>query len=170
MVVGPETPIELVNGVYSSLDERIGAMRMRLGHPLTLSEKILANHLDSPDAEVERGVSYVDFRPDRVAMQDATAQMAWLQFDTAWLPEVQVPTTTHCDHLIQAKVAAKRDLLRAIDTNEEVYHFLESISAKYGAGFWKPGSGIIHQVVLENYAFPGGIRIVTDSHTPNAGG
>jgi len=170
MTVGPETPIELINGVYATLDERVGAMRSRLGHPLTLSEKILANHLDSPGAEVERGVSYVDFRPDRVAMQDATAQMAWLQLDTAGLTEVQVPTTTHCDHLIQAKIDARRDLLRAIDTNEEVYHFLESISAKYGGGFWKPGSGIIHQVVLENYAFPGGMMIGTDSHTPNAGG
>jgi len=170
MAVGPETPIELINGVYSTLDKRVGAMRTRLMHPLTLAEKVLANHLVSPDAEVEPGISYVDFRPDRVAMQDATAQMAWLQFDTAGLAKVQVPTTTHCDHLIQAKIGAKRDLLRAIDTNEEVYHFLESISAKYGGGFWKPGSGIIHQVVLENYAFPGGMMIGTDSHTPNAGG
>ncbi len=170
MAVGPATPIELVNSVYSTLDQRVGAMRTRLGHPLTLAEKILANHLDSPDAEVERGVSYVDFRPDRVAMQDATAQMAWLQFDTAGLNEVQVPTTTHCDHLIQAKVEARQDLMRAIDNNDEVYQFLESISAKYGGGFWKPGSGIIHQVVLENYAFPGGMMIGTDSHTPNAGG
>ena len=170
MAIGPETPIELINSVYSTLDSRVGAMRDRLGHPLTLAEKILANHLDSSDAEVERGVSYVDFRPDRVAMQDATAQMAWLQFDTAGLTEVQVPTTTHCDHLIQAKVEARRDLIRAMDTNEEVYHFLESISAKYGGGFWKPGSGIIHQVVLENYAFPGGMMIGTDSHSPNAGG
>jgi len=170
MAIGPETPIELIDTVYSTLDQRVPALRDRLGHPLTLTEKILANHLDSPDAEVEPGVSYVDFRPDRVAMQDATAQMAWLQFDTAGLAEVQVPTTTHCDHLIQARVEARQDLLRAIDTNEEVYHFLESISAKYGGGFWKPGSGIIHQVVLENYAFPGGMMIGTDSHTPNAGG
>ena len=170
MAVGPKTPIELINSVYAALDHRVGAMRTRLGHPLTLSEKILANHLDKPDAEVERSISYADFRPDRVAMQDATAQMAWLQFDTAGLDQVRVPTTTHCDHLIQAKVEARQDLLRAIDTNEEVYHFLESISAKYGGGFWKPGSGIIHQVVLENYAFPGGMMIGTDSHTPNAGG
>ncbi|MFW2384023.1 MAG: aconitate hydratase [Acidimicrobiales bacterium] len=170
MAVGPETPIELINGVYATLDERVGAMRARMGRPLTLAEKILANHLDRPDAEVERGKSYVDFRPDRVAMQDATAQMAWLQFDTAGLDAVQVPTTTHCDHLIQAKVDATRDLLRAIDTNEEVYDFLRSISAKYGGGFWEPGSGIIHQVVLENYAFPGGMMIGTDSHTPNGGG
>jgi aconitate hydratase len=169
MAVGPETPIELINGVYATLDERIGALRERLG-PLTLAEKILGNHLESADAELERGDSYVDFRPDRVAMQDATAQMAWLQFQTAGLSEVQVPTTTHCDHLIQAKVEGKKDLLTALDVNDEVYDFLESVSAKYGGGFWKPGSGIIHQVVLENYAFPGGMMIGTDSHTPNGGG
>ncbi len=168
--VGPETPIELIRSVYATLDERVGAFRTRVGHSLTLAEKILANHLDSPDADVERGVSYVDFRPDRVAMQDATAQMAWLQFMTAKLPRVQVPTTTHCDHLIQARVDGKRDLLAALDANDEVFDFLESVCAKYGAGFWKPGSGIIHQVVLENYAFPGGMMIGTDSHTPNAGG
>ncbi len=170
MAVGPETPIELIESVYATLDERVGGLRSRLGRPLTLAEKILANHLDNADAEVERGVSYVDFRPDRVAMQDATAQMAWLQFVTAGLTEVAVPTTTHCDHLIQAREDGKRDLLAALDSNEEVYDFLESVSAKYGAGFWKPGSGIIHQVVLENYAFPGGMMIGTDSHTPNAGG
>ncbi len=170
MAVGPETPIELINGVYATLDERVAAFRAKTGKALTLTEKILANHLDDPNAEYERGKTYVDFRPDRVAMQDATAQMAWLQFDTAGLTEVQVPTTTHCDHLIQAKVEAKQDLLRAVDTNEEVYEFLRSISAKYGGGFWKPGSGIIHQVVLENYAFPGGMMIGTDSHTPNGGG
>ncbi len=168
--VGPETPIELIQGVYGTLDERVAAFRQRMGRPLTLAEKILANHLDQADAEVERGVSYVDFRPDRVAMQDATAQMAWLQFQTAGLSEVAVPTTTHCDHLIQAREDGKRDLLAALDNNEEVFSFLESVCAKYGAGFWKPGSGIIHQVVLENYAFPGGMMIGTDSHTPNAGG
>jgi aconitate hydratase len=170
MAVGPETPIELIAAVYATLDERVGRLRSRLGRPLTLAEKILANHLDSAEADVERGVSYVDFRPDRVAMQDATAQMAWLQFITAGLPQVVVPTTTHCDHLIQAREDGKRDLLAALDSNEEVYDFLESVSAKYGAGFWKPGSGIIHQVVLEHYAFPGGMMIGTDSHTPNAGG
>ncbi|MGF1599708.1 MAG: aconitate hydratase [Acidimicrobiales bacterium] len=170
MAVGPDTPIELIEAVYATLDERVGGLRQRLGRPLSLAEKILGNHLDSPDAEVERGVSYVDFRPDRVAMQDATAQMAWLQFMTAGLPEVEVPTTTHCDHLIQARVDGKRDLLAALEANDEVYDFLESVSARYGAGFWKPGSGIIHQVVLENYAFPGGMMIGTDSHTPNAGG
>jgi aconitate hydratase len=170
MAVGPETPIELIEGVYATLDERVGGLRQRLGRPLTLAEKILANHLDRPDAETERGISYVDFRPDRVAMQDATAQMAWLQFMTAGLPEVVVPTTTHCDHLIQARTDGKTDLLAALDSNAEVYDFLESVCARYGAGFWKPGSGIIHQVVLENYAFPGGMMIGTDSHTPNAGG
>ncbi len=168
--VGPETPIELINSVYATLDERIGAFRTRMGRPLTLAEKILANHLDDANAEVERGISYVDFRPDRVAMQDATAQMAWLQFMTAGLPSVAVPTTTHCDHLIQAREDGKKDLLAALDNNNEVFDFLESVCAKYGAGFWKPGSGIIHQVVLENYAFPGGMMIGTDSHTPNAGG
>ncbi|MEM7338546.1 MAG: aconitate hydratase [Actinomycetota bacterium] len=170
MAVGPETPIELIEAVYATLDERIGAMKQRLGRPMTLAEKILTNHLDSPDAEIERSVSYVDFRPDRVAMQDATAQMAWLQFMTSGLPEVAVPTTTHCDHLIQARDDGKKDLLAALDSNDEVYDFLESVSAKYGGGFWKPGSGIIHQVVLENYAFPGGMMIGTDSHTPNGGG
>ena len=170
MAVGPETPIELIEAVYAGLDERIGALRQRLGRPLTLAEKVLGSHLDDPAAEVERAVSYVDFRPDRVAMQDATAQMAWLQFMTAGLAEVAVPTTTHCDHLIQAREDGKTDLLAALDSNDEVYDFLESVCAKYGAGFWKPGSGIIHQVVLENYAFPGGMMIGTDSHTPNAGG
>ena len=170
MAVGPETPIELIAGAYATLDERVGGLRRRLGRSLTLAEKILANHLVDPDTELERGQSYVDFRPDRVAMQDATAQMAWLQFVTAGLSEVAVPTTTHCDHLIQAREDGKKDLLTALDANDEVYDFLQSVSAKYGAGFWKPGSGIIHQVVLENYAFPGGMMIGTDSHTPNAGG
>ena len=119
---------------------------------------------------MNRGESYVDLRPDRVAMQDATAQMAWLQFMTAGLNEVQVPTTTHCDHLIQARIDSATDLQVAVENNSEVYDFLESVCAKYGAGFWKPGSGIIHQVILEQYAFPGGMMIGTDSHTPNAGG
>ncbi len=170
MSVAPSTPIELVEGVYATLDQRIGDARTRFGRPLTLAEKILVNHLDRPDQELERGDSYVDYRPDRVAMQDATAQMAWLQFMTTGLDEVAVPTTTHCDHLIQAREDGKTDLLAAVDTNKEVYDFLESVSAKYGGGFWKPGSGIIHQVVLEQYAFPGGMIIGTDSHTPNAGG
>ena len=171
MAVAASTPIALVNQVYASLDERVALGRERLGRPLTLAEKILINHLDDPaTAELERGASYVDLRPDRVAMQDATAQMAWLQFMTAGLDEAAVPTTTHCDHLIQARVDGKVDLLAALDNNEEVYDFLESACDRYGAGFWKPGSGIIHQVVLENYAFPGGMMIGTDSHTPNAGG
>ncbi len=171
MSVSASTPIDLVNAVYASLPERVAIGRSRLGRPLTLAEKILINHLADPQGQaMERGVSYADFNPDRVAMQDATAQMALLQFMTAGLPEAAVPSTVHCDHLIQAKVGASIDLGVAVDTNREVYDFLRSVSAKYGIGFWGPGSGIIHQVVLENYAFPGGMMIGTDSHTPNAGG
>ena len=167
----PPHPIELVNNVYATLDAATRRRRRRLGRGLTLAEKILFNHLDDAnDPSVERGLSYNDLRPDRVAMQDATAQMALLQFMTAGLPTVAVPSTVHCDHLIQAKVGAKTDLLAAENGNKEVYDFLESVSAKYGIGFWGPGSGIIHQVVLEQYAFPGGMMIGTDSHTPNAGG
>ena len=167
---GATTPIELVESVYASLPGRVAAGRERLGRPLTLTEKILVNHLADPSEAIERGVTYNDFHPDRVAMQDATAQMALLQFMTAGLSEAAVPSTVHCDHLIQAKVGATIDLGVAVDTNKEVYDFLRSVSAKYGIGFWGPGSGIIHQVVLENYAFPGGMMIGTDSHTPNAGG
>ena len=171
MAVFASTPVELIEGVYATLEKRVGRARERFGRPLTLAEKILANHLDPAETGVpERSVSYVDLRPDRVAMQDATAQMAWLQFMTAGLDEVRVPTTTHCDHLITARNDARRDLLAALSGNDEVYEFLRSVCARYGAGFWKPGSGIIHQVVLENYAFPGGMMIGTDSHTPNAGG
>ena len=171
MTVAVRTPIELIKRVYATLDDRVSLGRERLGRPLTLAEKILVNHLDDPTgAGLERGVSYADLRPDRVAMQDATAQMAWLQFMTAGLDEVQVPTTTHCDHLIQARDDSKRDLAAALDGHAEVYSFLESVSARYRGGFWRPGSGIIHQVVLEQYAFPGGMMIGTDSHTPNAGG
>ena len=170
MTVNSSTPIDLISGVYSTLEERIDNGRRRFNRALSLSEKILINHLDRSDQELERGISYVDLRPDRVAMQDATAQMAWLQFMTAGLDEVAVPTTTHADHLIQAKINGKEDLLNASNTNAEVYDFLETVCAKYGAGFWKPGSGIIHQVVLEQYAFPGGMIIGTDSHTPNGGG
>lgn len=170
MTVHASTPIELIQKVYSTLDHRVAEARKQFGRPITLAEKILINHLDRQDQELERGISYVDLRPDRVAMQDATAQMAWLQFMTAGLNQVAVPTTTHADHLIQAKVEGKQDLLNATNTNAEVYDFLESVCAKYGAGFWKPGSGIIHQVVLEQYAFPGGMIIGTDSHTPNGGG
>src|SRR5215217_4592394 len=148
--VSASTPIELVEGVYATLPERAALGRERLGRPLTLTEKILINHLADPAGqELVRGESYVDFHPDRVAMQDATAQMALLQFMTAGLPEVAVPSTVHCDHLIQAKENGKVDLVAALEGNEEVYDFLESVSAKYGLGFWRPGSGIIHQVVLE---------------------
>ena len=170
MAVTAGTPIELVEGVYATLAARSAAGRSRFGRPLTLTEKILLNHLGDADEPIERGGTYNDFHPDRVAMQDATAQMALLQFMTAGLPTTAVPSTVHCDHLISAKVGAKIDLGVAIDTNREVYDFLRSVSAKYGVGFWGPGSGIIHQVVLENYAFPGGMMIGTDSHTPNAGG
>src|SRR5215217_1928017 len=170
-IVSASTPIELVEGVYATLPERAALGRERLGRPLTVTEKVLINHLVDPRGqELVRGESYADFNPDRVAMQDATAQMALLQFMTAGLPEVAVPSTVHCDHLIQAKVGAIKDLEVAEDTNAEVYDFLRTVSAKYGIGFWRPGSGIIHQVVLENYAFPGGMMIGTDSHTPNAGG
>jgi len=169
--VSATTPIELVERVYATLPSNVEIARNRLNRPLTLTEKILVNHLADPrNQELERGSSYANFHPDRVAMQDATAQMALLQFMTAGLSEVAVPSTVHCDHLIQAKVGAQIDLGVAVDTNAEVYDFLKSVSAKYGIGFWGPGSGIIHQVVLENYAFPGGMMIGTDSHTPNAGG
>ena len=170
-IVSANTPIELVEDVYDELPGNVALARKRLGRPLTLTEKILVNHLADPAGqEIERGRSYADFHPDRVAMQDATAQMALLQFMTAGLPATAVPSTVHCDHLIMAKVGARIDMGVAIDTNKEVYDFLRSVSAKYGIGFWGPGSGIIHQVVLEHYAFPGGMMIGTDSHTPNAGG
>jgi aconitate hydratase len=171
VAVSANTPIALVNDVYAKLPGNVAVARKRLGRPLTLTEKILVNHLNDPQGqEIERGRSYADFAPDRVAMQDATAQMALLQFMTAGLPTTAVPSTVHCDHLIMAKVGARIDMGVAIDTNKEVYDFLRSVSAKYGIGFWGPGSGIIHQVVLEHYAFPGGMMIGTDSHTPNAGG
>ena len=170
MAVAANTPIDLVRAVYDRLPGRVAEARARLGRPLTFAEKVLINHLRDPEAPLERGRTYNDLDPDRVAMQDATAQMALLQFMTAGLPEVAVPSTVHCDHLIQARENGKVDLLAALDGNAEVYDFLESVSAKYGIGFWKPGSGIIHQVVLEQYAFPGGMMIGTDSHTPNAGG
>ncbi|ASZ11646.1 aconitate hydratase [Chitinophaga sp. MD30] len=163
--------IDMIKKVYAALPGKVEATRKMLGRPLTLSEKILYAHLfSSTSSPYERGKSYVEFAPDRVAMQDATAQMALLQFMTCGRDQVAVPSTVHCDHLIQAKVGAEQDLATAIDTNKEVYDFLSSISNKYGIGFWKPGAGIIHQVVLENYAFPGGMMIGTDSHTPNAGG
>jgi aconitate hydratase len=169
--VGPTTPIELVQAAYAKYPRAVTEARSRLGRPITFAEKVLFAHADDPaTVGIERGVDYADYRPDRVAMQDATAQMALLQFMTAGLPQVQVPSTVHCDHLIQARVGAAADMTNALDVNSEVYEFLRSVSAKYGIGFWKPGSGIIHQVVLEQYAFPGGMMIGTDSHTPNAGG
>jgi aconitate hydratase len=164
--------LEMIKAVYEKMPSRIEAARKLVGRPLTLTEKILYSHLweGNPTTTFERGNSYVDFAPDRVAMQDATAQMALLQFMQAGRPKVAVPSTVHCDHLIEAKVESKVDLSVAVDKNKEVYDFLSSVSDKYGLGFWKPGAGIIHQVVLENYAFPGGMMIGTDSHTVNAGG
>ncbi len=164
--------IDMIREFYQRLPEKVNAARKLLNKPLTLTEKILYSHLwdELPQDPFARGKSYVDFAPDRVAMQDATAQMALLQFMMAGKKKVAVPSTVHCDHLIQAKVGAKEDLKNAINTSKEVFDFLESVSNKYGIGFWKPGAGIIHQVVLENYAFPGGMMIGTDSHTVNAGG
>jgi aconitate hydratase len=163
--------LDLIKNLYAALPAKVKAARSLVGHPLTLAEKILYAHLYNPlTAAYKRGKDYVEFAPDRVAMQDATAQMALLQFMTCGRDKVAVPSTVHCDHLIQAKTGAVVDLRTALDTNKEVYDFLASISNKYGIGFWKAGAGIIHQVVLENYAFPGGMMIGTDSHTPNAGG
>ena len=164
--------IDMIKGVYSQMAERVDQARELVGRPLTLSEKILYSHLwdGKSNKAFTRGKDYVDFAPDRIACQDATAQMALLQFMQAGKPKVAVPTTVHCDHLIQAKSGAVADLKVANATSEEVFNFLESVSNKYGIGFWKPGAGIIHQVVLENYAFPGGMMIGTDSHTVNAGG
>ena len=164
--------IEMIKALYAKLPARVAAARSVVGRPLTLTEKILYSHLTEGEATKAygRGTSYVDFNPDRVAMQDATAQMALLQFMQAGRPKVAVPSTVHCDHLITAKVGAKDDLAFANKESKEVYDFLGSVSNKYGIGFWKPGAGIIHQVVLENYAFPGGMMIGTDSHTVNAGG
>ncbi|KZF18905.1 putative mitochondrial aconitate hydratase [Xylona heveae TC161] len=156
---------------YKKMSENLAIVRSRLNKPLTYAEKILYSHLDDPHGqEIERGKSYLKLRPDRVACQDATAQMAILQFMSAGMPSVATPTTVHCDHLIEAQVGGEKDLARAQQINKEVYDFLSSSCAKYDIGFWKPGSGIIHQIVLENYAFPGGLMIGTDSHTPNAGG
>ncbi|MDO9376092.1 MAG: aconitate hydratase [Ferruginibacter sp.] len=164
--------IEMITKVYANFPDRVAAARIAVGKPLTLTEKILYAHLwqGAATTAYERGKSYVDFAPDRVAMQDATAQMALLQFMQSGRSKVAVPSTVHCDHLIEAKVNGKTDLDRAVSESSEVYNFLSSVSNKYGIGFWKPGAGIIHQVVLENYAFPGGLMIGTDSHTVNAGG
>jgi aconitate hydratase len=164
--------LDMIKAVYKNLPGKIAKARKAIGKPLTLSEKILYSHLhdEQPVQNFGRGKSYVNFSPDRVAMQDATAQMALLQFMSAGMPKVQVPSTVHCDHLILAKDGAKKDLADSISASGEVFNFLESVSNKYGIGFWKPGAGIIHQVVLENYGFPGGMMIGTDSHTVNAGG
>ena len=162
---------EFVSGVYATMDKNLAVVRKRLGRPLTLMEKIVLGHLDDPqNQELKAGASFLNLKPDRVAMQDATAQMALLQFMSAGVPQTAVPTTVHCDHLLLGRFGAEKDLANALNVNKEVYDFLESVSQKFGIGFWKPGSGIIHQVVLENYAFPGGMMIGTDSHTPNAGG
>ena len=166
-----ETTPKLVKQVYEKLEQNVSKFRKIVNRPLTLSEKILVGHLNEFDGtEYERGKSYVFLKPDRVALQDVTGQTVMLEFMQAGLKQVALPTTVHCDHLIQAKVGAKEDTKLAMYENNEVYTFLESAAKKYGAGFWKPGAGIIHQVVLENYAFPGGLMIGTDSHTPNAGG
>ena len=164
--------IDMIKAVYARMTERVDAAKTIVGRPLTLAEKILYNHLwdDKATKAYTRGKDYVDFAPDRIACQDATAQMALLQFMQAGKDKVAVPTTVHCDHLIQARLGADKDLQEAINTSNEVFNFLGSVSNKYGIGFWKPGAGIIHQVVLENYAFPGGMMIGTDSHTVNAGG
>jgi len=166
-----ETTPELVKAVYQNSRQRLETIRQRLGRPLTLAEKVLYGHLEDPKGqEIERGKSFLLLRPDRVAMQDATAQMALLQFMLAGKDEAAVPSTVHCDHLIQANAGKEKDMANANKTNEEVYDFLATASSRYNIGFWKPGAGIIHQVILENYAFPGGLMIGTDSHTPNAGG
>ena len=163
--------IDAIERIYARTPGRVKVARRIAGRPLTLTEKILYAHFHRvPKEPALRGTSYVEFSPDRVAMQDATAQMALLQFMSAGIPRVAVPTTVHCDHLIQASSGARADLTQALSDNSEVYDFLAGVSARHGIGFWKPGSGIIHQVVLENYAFPGGMMIGTDSHTPNAGG
>ena len=169
--------LDLIRSVYGTFAERVAAARKITGRPLTLAEKVLYAHLFDAEGSTlplkqayQRGTDYVNFRPDRVAMQDATAQMALLQFMNAGRDHSAVPASVHCDHLIQADLGADKDLPTANQTNREVYDFLRSVANRYGIGFWSPGAGIIHQVVLENYAFPGGMMVGTDSHTPNAGG
>ena len=164
--------VKMIEDVYRKLSSGVDVARKLLNRPLTLTEKILYGHLydQNPEKPLERGVDYVNFLPDRVAMQDATAQMAILQFMTAGRKTTAVPSTVHCDHLILAKLGVKKDLADSLLQNEEVFSFLQTASAKYGIGFWKPGAGIIHQVIIENYAVPGQMMIGTDSHTPNAGG
>src|SRR3990170_8707724 len=166
-----ETTSELVSKVYQKTKKNLSNFRKIVGRPLTLTEKILAGHLvEIEEKNLDEGSNYVYLNPDRVALQDVTGQMVLLQFMQADLKQTVIPTTVHCDHLIRAKVGGEADTKIALDENSEIYKFLESASRKYGIGFWKPGAGIIHQVVLENYAFPGGLMIGTDSHTPNAGG
>ncbi len=163
--------IDLAKNLYAKMPDVFAKARKKFGRGLTLSEKVLVSHADNFETQTwERGKAMLALRPDRVAMQDATAQMAMLQFMQANKKKVAVPSTIHCDHLIRAEMGSEKDLLRAMDENKEVYNFLASAAKKYGIGFWKPGAGIIHQVVLENYAFPGGLIIGTDSHTPNGGG
>jgi len=164
--------LDMISTFYKELPSRISEIRSKLGHPLTLSEKILYTHLFNKlqNKSYKRGVDYVDFAPDRVAMQDATAQMALLQFMMSGKDNTSVPASVHCDHLIMAKSGASEDMKTAVFTNKEVYDFLSSACNKYKIGFWRPGAGIIHQIILENYSFPGGMMIGTDSHTPNAGG
>ena len=162
---------DMIKEVYKNIKNRQNQARKKIGRPLTLTEKILFSHLaENMESIPERKTTYTYLHPDRVAMQDATAQMVVLQFMSSGRKKVAVPATIHCDHLIQAEVDARKDLSKALSDNKEVYDFMASASKKYGIGFWKPGAGIIHQVVLENYAFPGGLMIGTDSHTPNAGG
>src|SRR5499426_2005197 len=170
MVTIESTP-ELAAKVYETMTRTLDRVRRRLGRPLTLADKVLLGHLDDPDhQEMEPGKSYLQLRPDRVVLQDVLGQTAMLQFMQTRRDSVAVPTSVHCDHLIQARVEGERDLRESLEENQEVYTFLKSAAAKYGVGFWGPGAGIIHQVVLENYAFPGELIIVTDSDTPNAGG
>jgi len=165
-------PLDIISGTYEKLQDNVSKYQKVVGRPLTASEKILTGHTHDSNIvrEIRAGSDYVFLDPDRVALQDVTGQMTLLQFMQSGLTRVVVPTTVHCDHLIQARTGSESDTKLAIYENNEVYNFLESASKKYGIGFWKPGSGIIHQVVLENYAFPGGLMIGTDSHTPNAGG
>ena len=166
-----DTTTELVFNVYKKTEENVKKFRNKVGRPLTLTEKILAGHLiEIENKNLDEGTNYVYLKPDRVALQDVTGQMVMLQFMQAGLKQTTLPTTIHCDHLIRAQIGGESDTKTALDENSEIYKFLESASSKYGLGFWKPGAGIIHQVVLENYAFPGGLMIGTDSHTPNAGG
>ncbi len=170
MIVIESTP-EFVSSVYQRMDRTLQTLRQHLGRPLGLADKVLLSHLDDPSsAGMERGKSYIQLRPDRVILQDVLGQTAMLQFMQTRRTRTAVPTTVHCDHLIQARVQGDSDLRESIAENQEVYDFLRTAAAKYGVGFWGPGAGIIHQVALENYAFPGELMIGTDSHTPNAGG